>query len=162
MELALPHGEVHHAMEILGHENQVKAAMQFVFGGALVCDSPETAKLVTFHPQVRVRSVTKQGDVYDPAGTVEGGSAPKTGDILGRLAELRRRTEELDKRKANFGKISDQWAEQCKQRDEMERRKQEVEMREHDLRITEERMTSTEHGSKLKHVQELRKAVNDC
>ena len=52
-ELALPHGEVHHAMEILGHENQVKAAMQFVFGGALVCDSPETAKLVTFHPQVR-------------------------------------------------------------------------------------------------------------
>ena len=52
-----------------------------------------------------MRSVTKQGDVYDPAGTVEGGSAPKTGDILGRLAELRRRTEELDKRKANWNKV---------------------------------------------------------
>ena len=25
--------------------------------------------------QVRVRAVTKEGDVYDPAGTVEGGSA---------------------------------------------------------------------------------------
>jgi len=158
-ELALPHGEVHHAMEILGHENQVKAAMQFVFGGALVCDSPETAKLVTFHPQVRVRSVTKQGDVYDPAGTVEGGSAPKTGDILGRLAELRRRTEELDKRKANWNKVSDTWAVQCKQRDEHERLTQEVKMKEHDLKITQERVKNTEHGAKFAYVQEKRAEV---
>ena len=61
--------------EVVGSSKEVENAMKYVFGNVLVADSPDTAKLVTFHPQVRVRAVTKEGDVYDPAGTVEGGSA---------------------------------------------------------------------------------------
>jgi len=76
------------ALQIIGFEKQVQNAMKFVFGGHLVCDTPETAKQVTFHPNVMVRSVTKDGDVYDPAGTLTGGSAPKGGGLLLKLQEL--------------------------------------------------------------------------
>merc|ERR1712232_685328 len=81
-------GDLHLAYEIIGFDHEVQRAMKYVFGGSLVCDTPETAKQVTFHPQVRVRSVTKDGDLYDPSGTLTGGSAPKGGNILAKLQEL--------------------------------------------------------------------------
>ncbi|CAE8704378.1 unnamed protein product, partial [Polarella glacialis] len=83
-----PGGEAHLALEIVGCDKQVMSAMKYVFGSVLVCDTPETAKQVTFHPTVRVRSVTKDGDLYDPAGTITGGSAPKGGNLLMKLQEL--------------------------------------------------------------------------
>jgi structural maintenance of chromosome 2 len=36
------------------------SAMKFVFGPYMVCDTPETAKQITFHPNVRVKTVTKE------------------------------------------------------------------------------------------------------
>merc|ERR1712110_1321513 len=90
-------GDLHLAYEIVGFDKQVQSAMKFVFGGHLVCDTPETAKQVTFHPNVRVRTVTKDGDVYDPAGTITGGSASKGGNILMKLQELAELEQQVKK-----------------------------------------------------------------
>ena len=43
-------------------------AIAYVFSDTLICDDAESAKRVTFHREVGVRSVTLQGDVYDPSG----------------------------------------------------------------------------------------------
>ena len=75
-------------MDLLFLFFQVMNAMKFVFGPYMVCDTPETAKQITFHPNVRVKTVTKEGDLYDPAGTITGGSAPKGGNTLMKLQEL--------------------------------------------------------------------------
>lgn len=45
----------------------------------------ETAQKVTFHPDIRTKSVTYLGDVYDPSGTLSGGSKPNTSGILVKL-----------------------------------------------------------------------------
>merc|ERR1719210_3267901 len=97
-------GELHCALEIIGFQGEVESAMKYVFGGFLVCDTPETAKQVSFHPNVRVRSVTKDGDVYDPAGTITGGSAPKGGNILMRLQELAQLEQQVYQQKQEFDK----------------------------------------------------------
>lgn len=44
---------------------QVQNAMKFVFGPYMVCDTAETAKQITFHPNVRVKTVTKDRK-WDP------------------------------------------------------------------------------------------------
>ncbi len=44
---------------------QVMNAMKFVFGPYMVCDTAETAKQITFHPNVRVKTVTKDRK-WDP------------------------------------------------------------------------------------------------
>merc|ERR1712232_529204 len=95
-------GDLHLAYEIIGFDHEVQRAMKYVFGGSLVCDTPETAKQVTFHPQVRVRSVTKDGDLYDPSGTITGGSAPKGGNILMKLQELSNLEKSLLKNQKEF------------------------------------------------------------
>jgi structural maintenance of chromosome 2 len=76
-------GKVRLALSLVGYPEDVANAMTFVFGDTLVWDDAESAKLVTFSPQVGgVRSVTLDGDVYDPSGTLSGGSAPSGSGIL--------------------------------------------------------------------------------
>jgi len=66
----------------------VAKAIAYVFSDTLICDDAESAKRVTFHREVGVRSVTLQGDVYDPSGTLSGGSAPSGSGVLIQVQKL--------------------------------------------------------------------------
>ncbi|KAF8197070.1 condensin complex subunit SMC2 [Pholiota molesta] len=60
----------------------------YIFTDTLICDDAETAKKVTFARDVGVRSVTLDGDVYDPSGTLSGGAAPSSTKVLIQVQEL--------------------------------------------------------------------------
>ena len=63
------------ALSLVGYEQQLVKAMEFVFGNAFVCSDMDSAKQVTFNDAVMKRSVTLEGDSFDPAGTLTGGKA---------------------------------------------------------------------------------------
>ena len=63
--------------------------MEYVFGTTLVCPDMNVAKQVTFDPSVRARTVTLDGDSFDPSGTLTGGSRRAGESVLSRLALLR-------------------------------------------------------------------------
>lgn len=75
-------GNVELALNLIGYEEEVSKAMEFIFGTSLICQDAETAKKVTFHPRVRARSITLQGDIYDPEGTLSGGSRNNSSSFL--------------------------------------------------------------------------------
>ena len=83
------------AVELVGFEEEVRKAMEYVFGGAIICDSKEVAKAITFDRSVSTKTVTLEGDVYDPSGTLTGGSNSQLGTILSKLQELAATTEAL-------------------------------------------------------------------
>ena len=62
--------------------------MFYVFGGMFICEDAQTAKQITFSREVGVKSVTLDGDVYDPSGTLSGGSAPSGSGVLAQVQEL--------------------------------------------------------------------------
>ena len=66
-------GNVHTALSLIGFEKDLQAAMEFVFGSAFVCNDMNTAKKVTFDDRIMKKSVTLEGDSFDPAGTLTGG-----------------------------------------------------------------------------------------
>lgn len=47
--------------------------MEFVFGSVFVCSDMNSAKKVTFDDKIMKKSVTMEGDSFDPAGTLTGG-----------------------------------------------------------------------------------------
>jgi hypothetical protein len=53
----------------------VAPALALVFGTTFICDTPAIAQAVCFDKRVWARCVTLDGDVYDPRGTMEGGSS---------------------------------------------------------------------------------------
>lgn len=88
-------GKADLALSLVGYEDEVSKAMEFVFGNTLICADADTAKRVTFDQSVRMKSVTLEGDVYDPAGTLSGGSKPSSAGILVKVQELAKIEKEL-------------------------------------------------------------------
>ena len=140
--------------EVVGSSKEVENAMKYVFGNVLVADSPDTAKLVTFHPQVRVRAVTKEGDVYDPAGTVEGGSAPRSGQLLARIEELRNLHKQLKAREDAFAVVNKEWADIKAKKDENDACEQAVKLAEYEFKLAQERVAASDYGAREKNVPE--------
>jgi len=64
---------VHTALSLVGYEDDLRKAMEYVFGSTLVCDTLDNAKKVAFDQRVRTKTVTLGGDIFDPQGTLSGG-----------------------------------------------------------------------------------------
>ena len=54
--------------------------MKFVFGDSFVCPNMDNAKKVTYDQGVMKKSVTYDGDSFNPGGTLTGGK--KIGDEI--------------------------------------------------------------------------------
>ena len=76
---------VHTALSLVGYPGEIDKAMKYVFGSTLVCSDMDTAKRVTFHKDIRKKSVTLEGDSFDPSGTLSGGSRSRGASILTQL-----------------------------------------------------------------------------
>lgn len=73
---SLAPGRVELALSLIGYDKDVQAALEFVFGNTVICADKDAAKAATF--EAKLRSVTVEGDVYEPSGTLTGGSAPSS------------------------------------------------------------------------------------
>lgn len=76
------------ALSLVSYDKEVTNAMKYVFGNTFVCQDSASAKAVTFNSEIRTRSVTLEGDVFDPAGTLTGGSRAQNNSVLGQLQTL--------------------------------------------------------------------------
>jgi structural maintenance of chromosome 2 len=86
-------GNARLAQDLVEFSPHIEAAVQFVFGQILVCDSLEDAERVAFHKDVHAKCVDRKGDVFDPQGTLSVGRRSKTANVIARLAafdELKR------------------------------------------------------------------------
>lgn len=76
------------ALSLITYDRKFEKAIESVFGGVLICKNLNLAKELAFHPRIRRKCVTLEGDVVDPAGVFEGGSAPKETPVLKSLEEI--------------------------------------------------------------------------
>ena len=56
-----------------------------------------------------MKSVTLEGDVYDPSGTLSGGSSPSTSNILLKVQELNGIITELKKAQKELAEVEKSW-----------------------------------------------------
>ncbi|CAH7676328.1 SMCs flexible hinge, partial [Phakopsora pachyrhizi] len=77
-------------LHLVGYEQDVCRAIKFVFGNKMICPDARTAKEVTFDQKVSMKSVTQDGNIYNPSGTLSGGSKPSTSGILIKVLELKK------------------------------------------------------------------------
>jgi structural maintenance of chromosome 2 len=66
--------KVRSALSLIHYGNDLKPAMEFVFGGSFVCDTLEIAKKVSFKETIMTKSVSLSGDIFDPSGILTGGN----------------------------------------------------------------------------------------
>ena len=152
-------GKVDLALSLVGYDDQVSAAMEYVFGSTLVCEDAETAKKVTFDPAVRLKSVTLEGDVYDPSGTLSGGSSPTSSGVLVTLQKLNEIAKELDAREAELNVLQVTMAQEKKKTDSSRKAKQDLDLKSHEIKLTEEQIGGNSSSSIIQAVEEMKVSI---
>lgn len=140
-------GKVDLALSLVGYNDEVSAAMEYVFGSSLVCEDAETAKKVTFDPAVRMKSVTLEGDVYDPSGTLSGGSSPSSSGVLVTLGKLNELNKELSALESELSNLQSSMAKEQKKLDSARKAKQELDLKTHEIKLTEEQIGGNSSSS---------------
>lgn len=140
-------GKVDLALSLIGYDDEVAAAMEYVFGSTLICEDAETAKRVTFDPAVRMKSVTLEGDVYDPSGSLSGGSSPNSSGVLVTLQKLNEISKEMTLQETELNDLQASMAKEKKKLDAVRKTKQELDLKSHEIKLTEEQIGSNSSSS---------------
>ncbi|KAK5129679.1 hypothetical protein LTR08_002971 [Meristemomyces frigidus] len=152
-------GKVNLALTLVGYEHEVEKAMEFVFGNTLVAADATTAKKVTFDPAVRLKSVTLEGDVYDPSGTLSGGSAAQGSGVLLTLQKLNAITQELHQEEEELAKVERAIAKDALKLKSARQIKQELDLKSHEIQLAETQIASNSSSSIIASVQEMKRTV---
>jgi len=154
-------GKVDLALSLVGYDDEVSAAMEYVFGSTLVCEDAETAKKVTFDPAVRMKSVTLEGDVYDPSGTLSGGSSPNSSGVLVTLGKLNKLTKEITTLESELDELQISMAKEKKKMDSARKAKQDLDLKSHEIKLTEEQIGGNSSSSVRQCVLHVALIAND-
>eukprot|EP01135_Chromosphaera_perkinsii_P010662 Nk52_evm62s2192 gene=Nk52_evmTU62s2192 len=152
------------ALSLVGYDHEVEAAMKYVFGKTLICKDMESAKQVTFNKNINLKSVTLEGDVFDPSGTLTGGSKPSSSSVLQLLQELNNLQRQLKVEQAGLDSLAKNMCELKKVAAEHKQLSEKQGLTKHELELLEKRMKqnrffiiSSEIESTENEIQELEK-----
>ena len=152
-------GKVDLALSLVGYEDEVSTAMDYVFGNTLICADAATAKRVTFDPTVRMKSITLEGDSYDPSGTLSGGSSPNSSGVLVTLQKLNELNKDLALNQKALAELQATIAREKKKIDEARKIKQELDLKAHEIKLTEEQIGGNSSSSIIQEVENMKAAI---
>ena len=94
------------AINLIKFDSQYYPTMQFIFGNTLICNTSEIAKKLAYHPNIRTKCVNLEGDIYDPSGSLTGGSNIRQDSILMRVQEYNYFQEKIKALKSKIKEIN--------------------------------------------------------
>jgi structural maintenance of chromosome 2 len=107
-----------------------------------------------------VRSVTKQGDEYDPRGTITGGSAPQGGGVLNLLQELAGLEKQYQQHIAQHKKTKAMLEKMSATAAKYYNAERELQCKQHDLQLLTERISHSESFVAEQSLQDMRAKVS--
>ena len=132
------------AIELVGFDEELRNAMEYVFGASIVAGSKEAAEQICFATKTRV--ITTEGDIYDPSGTVSGGSKGNFGTTLAQLVELSELTATLAEKQAALRAVVAQWEALQASKTEYDSLASQLNLAQAQLQATEKHLSQTSFG----------------
>ncbi|NXO38051.1 SMC2 protein, partial [Locustella ochotensis] len=157
------HANLHLALFLILFEPELQRAMEYVFGTTLVCNNMDNAKTVTFDKRIMIRSVTLDGDVFDPQGTLHGGSASSQAvPILSKLQEVKDVEMELKKKESELAAVENELASLKMVAERYQQLKQQWEMKSEEAELLCKKLQQSAYHKQEEELLALRKTIADC
>ncbi|KAG5438166.1 hypothetical protein PCANB_003017 [Pneumocystis canis] len=154
-------GKVNLALELINYEEKLKAAMEYVFGSTVICENGEIAKKIAFDPNMSLKSITLNGDVYDPSGTLSGGSSSLNG-VLIQLQKLNEVKSELDLYNNKLLELNTFFEENKEKLEKITSLKKQFDLKLHEIKLTEKQISSNSASKIINEVKELESNIELC
>ncbi|NWV14787.1 SMC2 protein, partial [Ptilonorhynchus violaceus] len=165
---------LHLALSLIVYESELQKAMEYVFGTTLVCNNMDNAKKVTFDKRIMTRSVTLDGDVFDPQGTLHGGncwfysynnivcSSSKAAPILLNLQEMKDVEVELKTKESELETVENELASLKKAAEKYRQLKQQWEVKSEEAEMLQKRLHQSAYHKQEEELLALKKTIAEC
>lgn len=152
------------ALNLIEFEEELYKAMAYIFGSTFICDDPNSAKAVTFDPKIKKRSITLEGDIYDPEGNLSGGSRKNNSTILLKVRQYNKIAGELKQVEAELDDVRRELHHMDSLISSTTTIQNEINLKKHELSLLEKRLESNPASLILKqnesNQQEIIKLTN--
>ncbi|NXQ29070.1 SMC2 protein, partial [Alaudala cheleensis] len=164
------HANLHLALSLIVYDSELQKAMEYVFGTTLVCNNMDNAKKVTFDKRIMTRSVTLDGDVFDPQGTLHGGNCwfypyninNIAAPILSKLQEVKDVEMELKKKESELAAVEKELASLKVVAERYQQLKQQWEMKSEEAELLNKKLHQSAYHKQEEELLALRKTIEDC
>lgn len=147
------------ALTLIGYDEELQPAMEYIFGNTLICQDAATAKRVTFDNKVRMKSVTLDGDIYDPFGTLSGGSKPNSSSVLIKMEQLNTLRQDIKQHRRQLAALDNE-LEQAQMKISLYRTyKHKLDMQTHEVDLLESKLANSTHTHLLQRVEEIKEEI---
>ena len=146
----------HPAISLIGYDHQLAPAMKFIFGSSFVCRNIEEARKVTFNDQIMRKTVTLDGDVVDPAGTLTGGSRASGASLLVKLNELKQYRNELEAKSRQLDDVEEELKGMEQAAGQYRALKQRYDAKKHEFELLQQRLQQTLHHRQTQEVEKMK------
>ncbi|XP_010546067.1 PREDICTED: structural maintenance of chromosomes protein 2-1-like isoform X2 [Tarenaya hassleriana] len=150
------------ALSLVGYGEELKSAMEYVFGSTFVCKTTDAAKEVAFNREVRTPSVTLEGDIFQPSGLLTGGSRKGGGDLLRQLHDLAEAESKLQMHQKRLSEIEARIKELQPLQKKFMDIKAQLELKTYDLSLFLKRAEQNEHHKLGEAVKKLEEELEEA
>lgn len=148
------------AIELVGFDEEVRGALEYVFGSTLVVEGTEAANKIC--DATKTRTVTLDGDVYDPSGTISGGSKNNLGTTLVKLSELTEASAKLDEATNKLNEVMKELDEMSASSKQYEALNTQLELKLAELGSIEKHLSQTTFGMLLEKFNKMQEEINEA
>lgn len=116
---------------------------------------------MTYHPKIMCRSVTLDGDVVDPQGTLSGGARPKGGAVLLEIAEIKKLLNTIQNIDLQLKSLNEQIARIQRTAQTYNQLKEQLDLQQHELNNVRQRLQSSTFQQQQTEIDELQKRIGN-
>ncbi|NWV85854.1 SMC2 protein, partial [Dasyornis broadbenti] len=156
------HTNAHLALFLIEYDPELQKAMEYAFGTTLVCNNMDNAKKVTFDKRIMTRSVTLDGDVFDPQGTLHGGASSQAAPILSKLQEIKDVEVELKTKESELVAVEKELASLKKVAEKYQQLKQQWEMKSEEAELLQKKLHQSAYHKQEEELLALKKTIAEC
>ncbi|NWS61106.1 SMC2 protein, partial [Chunga burmeisteri] len=159
---------LHLALSLVEYESKLRKAMEYVFGTTLICNNMDNAKKVTFDKRIMTRSVTLDGDVFDPQGTLHGGNCwfylynNTAAPVLSQLQEIKDVELQLKTKESELQTVENELASLQNVAEKFQQLKQQWEMKSGEAELLQTKLHQSAYHKREEELIALKKTIADC
>ncbi|TXG57711.1 hypothetical protein EZV62_015540 [Acer yangbiense] len=154
------------AISLVGYSDELKSAMEYVFGSTFVCKTTDVAKEiiadVAFNRDTRTPSVTLEGDIFQPSGLLTGGSRRGGGDLLRQLHRLAEAESNLLIHQKRLSEIESKINELLPLQKKFMDLKAQLELKLYDLSLFQGRVEQNEHHKLSEVIKKIEQELEEA
>lgn len=158
----MSNGKATLALELVGYQAEVAAAIKYAFGSAFVCQDAATAKQLAYSREVATRCITLEGDDFNPSGLLTGGSRSRGAPLLARVAQLAEVEEAVEGHEAHIAQARAALAGMATAAKQHAALQRELELASHALQLLQARVAGSERAQLQESVDALEAELADA